>query len=184
MIEIWKDIEGYEGLYQISNMGNVMSLGNGKSNASIRKLLKPYKTGHYRNYLCVKLLKNGIQKQYRIHKLVAEAFIPNPNHLPQVNHKDEDTLNNCVENLEWCDAKYNSNYGSRTKRQSKKMVNNPKISKKVNQYTLDGEFVRDWPSVSEIERCLGFSTALISACCNGKYKQLYGFIWCYASDIA
>ena len=117
MEEIWKDIEGYEGLYEVSSYGRVRSLGqfvnHNYGGYAYRKgrLLKPGLGS--RGYLSVTLSKNGIQKQYTVHRLVAQAFIENPDNLPQVNHKDEDRTNNNVTNLEWCDAKYNVNYGNR-----------------------------------------------------------------------
>lgn len=106
MEEIWKDIEGYEGLYQISNLGRVWS---------VKKEIYR-KEGFVGPYPSVSLTKDGHYDTFSIHRLVAKAFIPNPLDLPQVNHKDENPLNNCVDNLEWCTAKYNSNYGTRNKR--------------------------------------------------------------------
>ena len=103
MEEVWVDIEGYEGLYQISNLGRVWSV---KSNIYL-------KGGIISNYISVGLYKDRHYKNFHIHRLVAKAFIPNPLNLPQVNHKDEDKFNNRVDNLEWCTAKYNSNYGGR-----------------------------------------------------------------------
>ena len=111
------------------------------------------------------------------HRFIAELFIPNPNNLPQVNHKDENPLNNCVDNLEWCDCKYNSNYGTRNKRVSKSMKNNPKISKPVLQYTLDGKFVAEYQSANEVQRQLGYYESNVSACCRGESKQAYGHLW-------
>lgn len=105
-MEIWKDIAGYEGLYQVSNLGNVLSLnylGHGK-----KQLLKQTMTTN--GYKKVILWKNGVGKNYRVNRLVAAAFIPNPDNLPIVNHKDWNRLNNCADNLEWCTVKYNSNY--------------------------------------------------------------------------
>ena len=125
MQEEWKDIRDYEGLYQISNMGNVKSLGrwvnykNKGKKWQEGKILKPLvdKEG----YLKICLWKNGYIKHFRVHRLVAQAFIPNPKNYPQVNHKDENPSNNFVKNLEYCDAKYNSNYGTRNKRIAEKM---------------------------------------------------------------
>ena len=117
MIEEWRPIEGYEGLYEVSNTGQVRSLDryvkNGHSSYRLQKgrVLSPTKDRY--GYLFVILTCNGKHKMFLVHRLVAQAFILNPDNLPQVNHKDEDKTNNRVDNLEWCDAKYNNNYGSR-----------------------------------------------------------------------
>ena len=105
-MEIFKEINGYEGYYLISNQGDVKSV----------KRNKILKCAIVCGYKCVNLYANGKNKMHKVHRLVAEAFIPNPNNLPQVNHKDENKLNNCVENLEWCDSKYNNAYGTKGKR--------------------------------------------------------------------
>lgn len=111
MPEVWKDIKDYEGLYQISNYGRIRSLN--KTKGRIRK------QSIQRGYYYIWLSKNSKGKMYIVHRLVAQHFIPNPLHLPEVNHKDENKLNNNVDNLEWCDAKYNSNYGTRNERKGK-----------------------------------------------------------------
>ena len=125
MKEIWKDIKDYDGLYQVSNTGKIKSLERwidrkckGKRWQE-EKILKPLVNKH--GYLHVGLHKNGKIKNYLVHRLVAEAFIQNPNNYPQVNHKDENPSNNFVNNLEYCDAKYNSNYGTRNERVAEKM---------------------------------------------------------------
>ena len=115
MKEIWKDIKNFEGLYQVSNLGRVKSLpkytySRGYSQLRKEKLLKPCYVGKYRNYLAVRLNNN---KQYKIHRLVAKAFIPNPNNYPCVNHKDKNPSNNNVENLEWCTNQYNVKYSAK-----------------------------------------------------------------------
>lgn len=115
-MEIWKPIANYEGLYEVSNEGNVRSL-NYRHTGKVQVL--KLSVNRY-GYLQVNLhSKEGKQKTYKVHRLVAQAFIPNPNNLPEVNHKDENKTNNCVENLEWCDRKYNNNYGSRNEKMSK-----------------------------------------------------------------
>lgn len=169
--EIWKDILGYEGLYQVSNFGRVKSLKFGKE-----RILKPGINKY--GYLHVVLSKNNKQKNFYVHRLVAEAFISNPHNYPCVNHKDENPLNNNVENLEWCTASYNSNYGTRNERMSKSKING-KRSKIVIQYNLDGTFVREWPSAMECERN-GFEHSLIIYCCQGKRKTHKGFKWSYS----
>ena len=113
-----------------------------------------------------------------IHRLVAEAFIPNPSNLPVVNHKDENPKNNAVDNLEWCTTKYNLNYGTCNTRKSAKLLNGP-LAKAVLQYDKSGNLVREWPSVSEVERQTGFAQPHISNCCREKYKSAYGYVWCF-----
>lgn len=114
MQEVWKDIAGYEGLYQVSNFGRVKSTPRARTKGG---LLKPQ---HDRKgYIVFGLCKNGRNRMLKAHRLVAEAFIPNPGNLPEVNHKDEDKANNCADNLEWCTTPYNINYGTRTARMRK-----------------------------------------------------------------
>ena len=172
MQEIWKDIEGYDGKYQVSNYGNVKSLNY--NNTCKERLLKPMLKN--RGYLCVSLYKP--LKIFSIHRLVANAFIPNPDNLPCVNHKDEDKTNNHVGNLEQCTNKYNQNYGTCRERIRKSLLNYPKTSKKVYQYTLDGEFVKEWKSTKECARN-GFDQRAIVKCCKGKRKTHRGYIWSY-----
>lgn len=167
-MEIWKDVEGYEGLYQVSNMGRVKSLKYDKE-----KIIKSCKNS--RGYLIVNLYKDKKMKDHKVHRLVAQAFLPNPNNLPQVNHKNEIKTDNRVDNLEYCDSSYNNNYGSRTERAVKAK------SKPVLQFTKDGEFIRKWESATQVSRELGFNQSSISNCCKGKiYKSVGGYKWCYA----
>ncbi len=137
--EIWKDIDGYEGIYQVSNLGNVKSLeriihrisrwGTPSPFIVREKLIKPVNRN---GYLYYNLSKNGVCTRMSAHRLVAKAFIPNPDNLPQINHKDETTDNNCVDNLEWCDAKYNINYGNRTLHHSISLKNGGKVRRGNN----------------------------------------------------
>lgn len=126
--EIWKDIEGYEGLYQVSNMGKVRSVDriDCTGHRLNGKILRPRMNSG--GYLLVNLHNEGEQKTFTVHRLVAQAFIPNPEGLPQINHKDEDKTNNIVDNIEYCDRKYNCNYGTRNERVAKNMLQT-KISK-------------------------------------------------------
>lgn len=186
-IEEWKDIEGYEGLYQVSNLGNVKSLektriGNGGSIVPVKeRILKASKDS--KGYLQVKLFKDEKPKTYKVHRLVASAFLPNPDNLPQVNHKDENPSNNRVDNLEWCSAKYNSNYGTRNERVAKSLTNHPMKSKKVAQIDKHtGQIIKIWESFNECNR-KGFFQNAVNECCRGKRKTYKGFIWKYLSDI-
>lgn len=172
--EIWKDIKGYEGMYQISSQGRVKSL-NYKNTGKEHILLQWYNKGYNR----IGLMKNGILKMYLVHRLVAEAFIPNPNNYPCINHKSEIKTQNNLENLEFCDAKYNNSYGTRTERASKKQINRKDCSKVILQYDLYGNFIKEWVSTKEIERQLGYSHSNISKCCKGKAKSAYGYKWRY-----
>ena len=172
MNEIWKDIEGYEGLYQISNLGRVKSLNYNKR--GFERILKN-KTGS-RGYFNVNLSKDGKSKNINVHRIVATHFIPNPDNLPQVNHKDENKQNNCVENLEWCTAEYNNTYGSRLE----KSANSKSIP--IIQFTKDWEFVRKWNSARIAEYTLGLNIGSVCLCLKGKHKSTGGYKWGYAED--
>lgn len=169
-MEEWKDIKGYEGLYQVSNIGRVRRVKSGR-------VLIGFRCGG--GYLYVILYKNETRKNYSVHRLVAQAFIPNPNNLPQVNHKDEDKTNNRIENLEWCTNQYNCNYGTHNKRIGKAHINHLALSKAV----LCVETGVVFPSASEVERFINRIGAQgnISACCLGKRKSAYGYHWEYAN---
>lgn len=174
MEEIWKDIEGFNGDYWVSNLGRVKS---------VRKNIILKKSITNRGYEKAALYKNKKgYKYFLIHRLVANAFIPNPDNLPQVNHKDENKTNNCVNNLEWCTQEYNINYGTGTRR-CQLANTNGKLSKPVLQYTLEGIFIKEWKSTMDVQRNLGFNHANISRCCRGKYAYAYGYIWKYKKEI-
>ena len=168
MEEIWKDIRGYEGLYQVSNWGKIRN--------KYDKILIDKRTRF--GYLRIRLSKNGKSKQYFVHRLVAEAFIPNPNNYEQVNHKNELKYDNRVENLEWCDRKYNINYGTRNERGK---MNHPYKTKKILQIDPNTEeIIKIYVSCKELFKETGFNTGYISLCCNGRKKVAYGFKWRYA----
>ena len=178
MIEVWRAVVGYEGVYEVSNWGRVKSLWFGKE-----RILKPHKNKN--GYLTVLLSKNKKITRCYIHRLVAQAFIPNPQNLSEINHKNEQKELNFVENLEWCDHRYNMRYGTRIERVAKANagVYNTKCSKPVVQKTKDGEFVREWPSLAEINRQTGWSIANISQCCNGILKSSHGYRWSYSTVV-
>ena len=182
MTEIWKDIiyDGviYEG-YQASNLGKVISLNY--KNTGKSKILKPW---NLKGYLQIALK----DKKFLVHQLIASTFLPNPENKPEVNHIDEDKTNNFVGtpendfrdgNLEWIWHKDNCNHGTRNKRIGEKMTNG-KTSKIVLQYSLNGDLIREWISVREIERQLGYN---VSKCCRGEYKQSHGFKWEYKKEV-
>lgn len=186
--EIWRDIENYPG-YQVSNYGRVRSL-NYNHTGQVR-VLKPDKD--IGNYLRVVLCKNGKSRHYKVHRLVAIAFIPNPLNLPCINHKDCSRQNNFVwinpdgsvdserSNLEWCDYSYNNNYADRNEKISKWRTNNPHLSKPVAQYALNGDLVATYPSAHEAARQTGFFRQSINSCCNKRkhHNTAYGYIWKY-----
>lgn len=163
-LEEWRDISGYEGLYQVSNMGKVRNCKG--------KLLKPQK--HIRGYLCVGLCKNGTYKRYTIHRLVALAFCENPFGFDEVNHIDEDKQNNRYDNLEWCSHLYNVNYGNRPRKVGRYVTDTRDNT--VKQYTKEGTFIREFRSLREAERITKFSRDNISIHIDNK-KPLKGFIW-------
>ena len=156
-------IENYPN-YTISDKGEIV-------NTNTNKELKPYirKDG----YVIISLSKGGKKYKCYLHRLVAETFIPNPNNLPQVNHIDEDKTNNCVSNLEWITPKDNCNYGTRNERQGLGH------SKPIEQYDLEGNFIKKWNSAAQVERDLGFNHQNISKCCLGQQKTAYNYKWRY-----
>ena len=154
-------IENYPN-YTISDKGEIVNINTNKE-------LKPY----IRNdgYVIISLSKGGKKYKCYLHRLVAETFIPNPDNLSQVNHKDEDKTNNCVSNLEWITPKDNCNYGTRNERQGLGH------SKPIEQYDLEGNFIKEWDSAAQIERDLGFNHSNISKCCLGRYNVAYNYKW-------
>lgn len=180
MEEIWKDIEGYEGRYRVSNLGNVMSLNYRRM--GISRLLIPKINNDGR--LWVELAGNGKPKPMLIHRLVAMAFIENPNNYPQINHKDENPKNNSADNLEWCTRKYNIHYyyeRYRADAKRKKYRHGKHMDKPVIQETKDGQFVRKWDNSRQTRVELGWNDWSIAECCRGNRKTAYGYIWRYAS---
>lgn len=161
-----KDIKGYEGQYAITSCGKVWSYKR-------QKFLKPALS---RGYEIVVLCKEGITKNYRVHRLVAEAYIPNPENKPQVNHKDENKENNCVNNLEWVTAEENNNYGTRNERAGKSL--SVSKCKPVYCVELDKYFESGIAAAAE----LGLNQGNIGKCCNGKQKTTGKMHFRFASE--
>lgn len=187
-METWKPVVGYEGLYEVSDLGNVRSL-NWRNKAGARNLyLKPHNRGYYQ----VELASNGKKKMFMVHRLVAMAFIPNPLSLPQVNHKDENKRNNTVGNLEWCDNKYNAKYSAalHPERAKNRTYSNTRkgttykrrLTTPIYQCKMDGEIVKKWENSREIFVKTGMSDWSISECCRGNRKKAYGFKWRFATE--
>ena len=175
--EIWKDIKGYEGLYQVSNLGRVKSFNakNGRlSNQS--RLLTP-KLDRY-GYLKLTLCKDKEYKYVTVHRLVALAFINNVENKPEVNHKDGNKLNNCVDNLEWMTGLENIHHAFDNELTPKTPLNNPK-SIKISQYDLTGNFIKTFPSTKEVERQLGFSACSVARAAKSKSHFSHNFLWRY-----
>lgn len=186
MSEVWKDIEGYEGKYQVSNLGRVRSLPRThdiirEKNGSFiyhrkEKMLAP-RIDRY-GYQHVNLYDNEQHmKRHPVHRLVAKAFIPNPEHLPTVNHKDENKQNNRADNLEWMSISENNNYGTRGQRIG---MANARKRKAVVQLNMDGREVNRFVSLNEASRVTGISLGSIGKCANGENHSAGGYRWRYA----
>ena len=180
MEEIWKAIPDYEGYYEVSNTGKIRSVTrtiiykNGAVHNFIGKELKQdieKNQGYYR--IC--LNKNGIKKTFKVHRLVALAFIPNPDNLPFVNHKDENKLNNNVDNLEWCTAEYNINYGTRTERQSLSTTNHQVVMCDKDTHEPIKEFFNSRVAAEYFNG----NTSNILKVISGRGNSAYGYWWKY-----
>lgn len=166
--ENWLPVRGFEEAYLVSNLGNIWSLRR-------NKLLRVRKST--RGYGQVNLSLRGVMTTHRVHRLVATHFLPNPLNLTEVNHLNENKLDNRVENLEWCTRSHNVNYGNRTEKQK------AKVSIPVVQFSLNGTQIAVYPSVIQAARELKLSHSSISECCRGKRKTLGGYKWKYAQEV-
>lgn len=187
IVEEWRPICGYEGLYQVSNLGRVKSLKNNKGIYREKILIiGKNKDG----YLQINLCKEGKMKTFRVHRLVANAFIENPNEYTTVNHIDENKENNCVDNLEWMNLSQQQRHGTCIKRRVEKIDWKTKVantdykaiaekqSKRVYQYDKNGKLVAIWESTRECGRN-GYNQGNVAACCRGEAKSHRGYIWSY-----
>lgn len=171
--EVWKKIKNFD-KYQISYLGNIRRYN--KASSYDKRIpeytyLKPQKIK--RGYMQVVLYKNSKPYKRSIHRLVAEAFIPNPENKPQVNHKDENPSNNCVNNLEWCDNWYNTHYGNHIENVRKKHL------KTINQYDINSVLIKKWESIINASEKLNIDSSSITKVCKGKRKSAGGYIWKY-----
>ena len=174
-VETFLSVPGYEGLYEISNLGNVKSLRSGR-------LMKRSKNNVGYEMVC--LTKDKTQKTYFIHRLVALTFIPNPLGLPEINHKDEVKTNNCVENLEWCTREYNLNYGGYSERMSKTLLQNNPHRKRVSCYDKEtGELIKTYDSITEAANDINVSYNALDVCLRGLTKTCRKMIWKYEKTL-
>ena len=186
-IEIWTPIKGFE-RFEISNLGKIKNTNWHNTGKAV--ITEGSNCNHYKQ---IEVWKNGIKKNLKIHRLVGEYYLPNPLNLPEINHRiegpegkkinkvifNEDmTINYEKTTIEWCDRNYNNNYGTRNKRSAEAQRNHVKKSKSVLQFTLDGEFVKEWPSTNECGRN-GFDQSAVVKCCCGKKPQYKGYLWRY-----
>lgn len=181
--EVWKPIPNYEGFYEVSNIGRVRSLYRYK------KILHPSDTNGYRT---VELWKGKKRKRIGVHRLVAMAFIDNPDNKPFVNHKDETRDNNSVDNLEWATHLENCRYGTAIARRtahldySKRHINNAgqilACSKPIIQYDKNGNYIREWKSATECSKKTGFSISGIRSVVRGKRNSIFGYVFKERSD--
>ncbi len=178
--EIWEDISGYEGIYKISNLGNIKSLERIDARGYRRKEKYRRTVKNSDGYLIVGLRKCNVERKFSVHRLVAEHFIENPYNYLEVNHKDENKENNCAQNLEWCNHKYNMHY-TQERHPNFMICSNPKKrDRKINQYSLDGILIKQWNSVMEIKRKTGLNPDSIWSCCKRGHRS-QGYIWDFAN---
>lgn len=162
-MEEWRDIKGYEGLYQVSNLGRIKSLNYRSSNRE--EILKLH--NNKKGYKQIRLSKEKTRKSYLVHRLVAQEFIPNPYNLPEINHKDECKYNNVVENLEWCTSKYNANYGTKIKRASNNNSGAKNYKSRKIKCVTTGEV---FDTMTEASKKYNVQTAHLTDCCKGRRK--------------
>lgn len=189
--EIWKPIRGYEGYYEVSNLGNVRSLSENRKKSSNKPACRVLKKAlnRFNGYYSVMLCVNGKTKRYYVHRLVAEAFLMNPNNLGVVNHKNENKADNRADNLEWCDIVYNHNYGTGEKRRFLSASINKKgkcYPKRILQFSPEGNYIASYPSSEEAARAIGhpFAGSNIRICArrqDGK-RISFGYLWRYEEN--
>ena len=181
-MEIWKEIKGFEGYYKISNLGRVLSIkrrvnsSKGRTRLVNERILKT-RVDKY-GYETVILRKFNKDRHFTIHRLIAIAFIKNPNNHPSINHIDENKLNNKPENLQWCTVKFNNLYNNRQEKINIKLRNVIK-GKVILQYDLNNNFIKEWRSLREIARATGFSRTEINKVCRNERLSYNNYYWKY-----
>ena len=170
MKEIWKNIDP-DGIYKVSNLGRVKTTI--RQGCSV-EFLKP--CVNKKGYLQVDMRYGGKRHIARVHRLVALAFIPNPDNLPEINHKDENKKNNRIDNLEWCTHLYNIRYGTGSARGKESLKYD------INQYDFSGKLIRQWRGMNVLARTLGIESTCVLRSCKGETRTYNGYIWCYADD--
>lgn len=181
MVELWKTFKGYENCYEVSNMGRIRSLRTGN-------IIK--QRANSLGYLSVSLKKDRKSKEYRVNRLVALTFLDNPENKPEVNHKDGNKKNNCITNLEWVTHKENMIHARKNnlikiteKLKKQSSINGKKRSKPVEQYTIEGEFVKSYLSITEASKETKTSISMISSCCRENIKSTKGYIWKFKKEL-
>lgn len=184
---MWKDIPGYEGLYQASDSGHIRSVDRFDIGGNKIKGVVLKQRSARGGYLRVGLWKDGVMKTTLVHRAIAAAYVPNPEAKPQVNHVDENKENNTAENLEWVSCKENVNHGTRNARivaNSDRVGAAEKLRKSVIQMTIEDKVVAKWPSIRSAARATGINNGSISNCCRGIKKSTHGFKWALAEEVA
>jgi len=180
-IENWVDIPGYDGLYRVSNLGNVISINFHNTGRP-----KPLRQENVKNgYRRVTLSKDGRTKRFSVHRLVAIVFIPNPHNYPCINHKDENPSNNRIDNLEWCTVQYNTKYGSGIKKmiESRNRTRGKARESPIMQLSMDGGIIRTYKSLHEASRQTGLCVENICATLKGRHKTAGGTKWRYIEEV-
>ena len=177
-MEEWRDVIGYEGLYEVSNLGNVRSCEHFTNGHHL--MSRVLRQNLSNRYLHVKLYKSQAKRSLRVHRLVAMAFVPNPDDKPQVNHIDGNRFNNSASNLEWCTSSENMIHAIKT---GLFEPSTESTKKKVLQLDMNGNIVNEWDSMTDAAKALGLQVSNISHCCSGRIRQTGGFKWRRSSEL-